>query len=277
PYFLYGAPVVYRPNQDPWSETVIEPGDDPVARILALDETAIEERFHPLAVIKDRVHERYSQNEVTIGPPDLQGPMNLLFRLCGERIYGYMLKKKDIAHRLFDNITRTFINSHLYFRELLHGTRGKSMFSVAECCSYLESPGLIDEFNRKYDNQCAAELGPMNLHSCGESTRNLDVFSKFDIVSAEFGFGTDLAKARRLLVTPGIGPVPLSCRLEPKRLLSLSKEQVTADVEFIIHRVRGGPASICSVGVDLGTPRKNLLAAMARVEQYNKEKEEEEQ
>lgn len=117
----------------------------------------------------------------------------------------------------------------------------------------------------------------MNLHSCGESTHNLEAFTKYNIVSAEFGFGTDLAKARRLLIDPKIGPLPFSCRIEPKRLLSLSREQIKEDVEFILNGVKGGPARIASVGVDYGTPRENLLAVMERVDEYYRQKEREEE
>jgi uroporphyrinogen-III decarboxylase len=116
----------------------------------------------------------------------------------------------------------------------------------------------------------------MRLHSCGASTHNLEAFSKFKIVWAEFGFGTDLKMARRLLVQPGIGPVPFSCRINPKRLLSLKPGDIVNDVESILDGAKGGPASIASVGVDHGTPRENLLAAMNRVKQYNEQKAEDE-
>jgi uroporphyrinogen-III decarboxylase len=222
--------------------------------------------------------QQYTAKEVNIGPPDQQGPMNLLFKLVGEQIYNYMLKKKPIAHQLFENITSTYIHSHQYFKKLLHGMKpGQKMaFHVAECCSYLESPALVEEFNLKYDTACGEALGPMGLHSCGESTRNLDVFAKFNITWAEFGFGTDLKKARRLLISQSAGPVPFSCRISPKRLLSLQPTQIETDVEFILDGVRGGPASIASVGVDHVTPRENLLAAMNRVSRYNEEKAKEE-
>nr|MDO8109656.1 uroporphyrinogen decarboxylase family protein [Candidatus Sigynarchaeota archaeon] len=270
PHFLYDARAVYYKNQDPWTDTLFKPGENPLEVVKALDEHQVEERFAPLAVIRDSLVEQYGAAKISIGPPDQQGPMNLFFRLCGECVFHYMVKKKAIAHELFGNITRTFINSHKYFRTLLHGMKPgqKTVFQVAECCSYLESPRLVEEFNVKYDNQCAAELGPMRLHSCGESTANLEAFSKLgNITWAEFGFGTDLKKARRLL-----GPVDFSCRIAPKRLLSLDQGQIRADVEYIIDGVKGGPSSICSVGVDHGTPRENLLAAMSRVKQYNDEK-----
>jgi hypothetical protein len=278
PHFVYGAPARYFPYQEPWTDTLAKPGENPLVVVAAIDETRIEELYAPLANQKDALLRQYSPKDVSVGPPDQQGPMNLLFKLVGERIYHYMLKKKDIAHQLFENITATFVNSHRYFRKLVYGMKAgqKTTFQVAECCSYLESPALVEEFNLKYDTRCADELGPMRLHSCGESTHNLEAFSKFNIVWAEFGFGTDLKKARRLLVQHDIGPVPFSCRINPKRLLSLKPADIVKDVEFILDGVKGGPASIASVGVDHGTPRENLLAAMDRVKQYNDEKAAEE-
>lgn len=272
PHFLYGAPALYLPNQDPWTGPVVGPGDDPVAAIPALDEAAVEERFQPVAAKYDELLDHFSKGKVSVSAPDLQAPMNLLFRLAGERIFHLMLKKKAVAHQLFDNITTTFINAHEYFKRLLTGRVVKTKFSVAECCSFLLSPGLVEEFCAVYDNAAAARLGPMNLHSCGESTKNLHAFKKFDIVSAEFGFGTDLSLARQLLVHPTLGPLEFSCRLEPKRMLSLRPATIVKDVEFILHGVKGGPATIRSVGVDVGTPRENLIAAVDRVNAYNEEK-----
>ncbi|MEX2684624.1 MAG: uroporphyrinogen decarboxylase family protein [Candidatus Sigynarchaeota archaeon] len=276
PHFVYGAIAKYFTYQEPWTEVLVKPGENPLDVVTAMDESRLEDLYAPLANQKDALLRQYSPKEISIGPPDQQGPMNLLFRLVGERIFHYMLKKKDIAHRLFENITTTFINSHRYFRQLLHGIRpGKKMpFNVAECCSYLESPALVEEFNLKYDTRCAEELGPMGLHSCGQSTHNLEAFSKFKIIWAEFGFGTDLEKARKLLVQEGIGPVSFSCRINPKRLLSLQPADIEKDVEYILGAVKGGPASIASVGVDHGTPRENLLAAMNRVKRYIDEKAE---
>lgn len=274
PHFLYKAPAMYFPYQDPWTDVLVQAGENPLDVVTCIDEARIEELYAPLAAQKDVLLQQFRPGEVSIGPPDQQGPMNLLFKLVGERIYHYMLKKKDLAHRLFENITTTYINSHRYFRRLVHGMKPsqKATFQVAECCSYLESPALVEEFNLKYDTLCAEALGPMRLHSCGESTHNLEAFSKFKIIWAELGFGTDLKMARRLLVQPDTGPVELSCRINPKRLLSLKPADIVKDVEFILDGVKGGPASIASVGVDHGTPRENLLAAMERVERYNDEK-----
>ncbi|MBN2151361.1 MAG: hypothetical protein JW839_07950 [Candidatus Lokiarchaeota archaeon] len=278
PHFVYGAPAVYFPYQEPWTDVLVRPGEDPLSAVAALDESRLEERYVPLANQRDALLRQYSPKDVNIGPPDQQGPMNLLFKLVGERIYHYMLKRKGVAHQLFENITETFVNSHRYFRRLLRGIKPgqKAPFQVAECCSYLESPALVEEYNLKYDTRCGEELGPMWLHSCGESTHNLEAFAKFKIVSAELGFGTDLQKARQLLVQEGIGPVPFICRINPKRLLSLKPSEVEKDVAYILDAVRGGPASIASVGVDYGTPRENLLAAMGRVKRYHDEKAEQE-
>jgi hypothetical protein len=156
PHFLSGAPALYFPYQEPWTDTLVKPGDNPLDVVKALDENHIESLYLPLACQKDALLQQYTAKEVNIGPPDQQGPMNLLFKLVGERIYHYMLKKKPIAHQLFENITHTYIHSHQYFKKLLHGMKpGQKMaFHVAECCSYLESPALVEEYNLKYDTEC---------------------------------------------------------------------------------------------------------------------------
>jgi hypothetical protein len=47
PHLLYGAPAMYFPYQEPWTDTLVKPGENPLDIVKALDENLIEALYSP--------------------------------------------------------------------------------------------------------------------------------------------------------------------------------------------------------------------------------------
>jgi uroporphyrinogen-III decarboxylase len=117
-------------------------------------------------------------------------------------------------------------------------------------------------------------LGTIGLHHCGEApAEKVEAYAQYPWTSVELGFGSNLRRARELIIHPKLGPVPFSCRISPYRMLNQPADQIRRDVEWICDQAKGDPVSINVVGIPLGTPDENLWAMFNAVQEYNKQKE----
>lgn len=266
---LFGCEIKYNKEIEPWAIPIIPNKIEP----LHLKMPNINDGFLYLAEQFDKIREIYGR-KVKIIEPDLQGPLNIAYELCGDKIFHYIgiKSKKHIGRHILKVVTDTYIEAHKWIRRLLK-KKARKAFIVSECTSYFISPQTFEEFNLIYDTQAAKELGPIFVHSCGEtSNEKIDLFTKLpEFVGAELGFGTDLKYARTIFKNENSNPL-IYARIDPRRILNESFQQIREDVNWILKTAQGGPLTISCVGVPYGTPRKNIYTFHETCWKYNEQK-----
>jgi uroporphyrinogen-III decarboxylase len=270
---ILGCKVRFTDHMDPIALPAISPDADPMQLKMPDLDDAMQWLYQELDTLVDHGYPKQS-----IGLPNLQGPLNVAFRVLGDtRLLGLIGRpsKAAVAHHALDVITDTFIEVTRRLRKAT-GHPLKSNFSMAGCTYYYLSPKQWQQFEVPVLEKCTV-LGEMGLHHCGLATSEmLGMYATWPWNSVEWGFGTDLAHARQLFVSKKIGPLPFSCRISPYRMLNQPASQITADVNHVIETVVGGPARIAVVGTPWKTPDANIHAMKHAVDAYNRKKAEEE-
>ncbi|MHA1733599.1 MAG: hypothetical protein ACTSU5_16750 [Promethearchaeota archaeon] len=272
---VWGCRVRYLPHMNPSALPLLGPGDDPMD--LGMSERQVLDNMNWLfEEIDTLVDAGFEKNK--IGLPDLQGPLNLSMKLLGDsRVLKLFAspKKADLLRHVLDAAAEVYIT---VTRELRKATNRptRSNFSISGCTYFYTSPRHWTEFVLPVVRRLEVLGDRIRLHHCGEAnTDKVEAYAQYPFHEVEFGFGSDLKRARELFVHPVAGPVQMSCRVSPYRMLNQPAGQIYRDVEWILEQVRGGPASVNVVGVPLGAPDENLLAMRAAVDDYNAMKERE--
>ena len=264
---LFGCELKYEKELKPVAFPIIPEKIKP----LDLKAPSVDDGLLWLAEEYDKIKELYGQ-KVRIVKPDLQGPMNIAFKLCGEHFFHYVLKKskKHIGHHIMQVVTDTYIEVHKWMRKLLN-QKLNSSFIVSECTSYFIGPKTFEEFNLKYDTQAVEELGPIFVHSCGpNSHEKLDLFFKMPkFTGADLSYGTDLKYAREIFYRDKFTPLLIVARIQPKDILLNSTNQITEKVNKLLEDGKGGPLTMMILDVPFGTPKQNVLAFHQTVSKFN--------
>ena len=117
---------------------------------------------------------------VHIYHPDLQGPMDVCEMLWGSEMFLDLLDKPDLAHRVLDLVTETYLRLMTAWNDLvgvasndwavhwglMHG--GKIMLRTDSGMNL--SPAMYDTFIRPYDERVLAALGGGAVHFCGRGS-----------------------------------------------------------------------------------------------------------
>ena len=218
----------------------------------------------------------YRSNE--IGLPDLQGELNVAMKLIGDdRLLGLIANKnrEEIVRHVLDVTSDTYIHVVQELRKAT-GRDPRGGVTVSGCTYYYLSPSKWIKFILPLIQKLEVFGKSVGLHHCGEAnTDKIEAYAQYPWSHAELGFGSDLKRARELFTSKERGPIQLTCRVSPYRMLNQTAAQITQDVEGIIENAKGGPMSIAVVGTPNDTPEENLWAMFNAVEAYNKLKEQE--
>jgi uroporphyrinogen-III decarboxylase len=265
---IWGCPVLFQDHMNPFALPLLGEGDDP----MQLRSPDLGDRAQWLLEEIDVYHEMgFAKGSIGLG--DLQGPLNVAMKLVGdERMLGLIARpaKRAVVEHILDVSTQTYIDIY----KLLRGATGRPLtqdLSVSGCTYYYLGPKqwltyILPVLDR------VEELGRLRLHHCGlADTRKIETYAQYPRwTSVEFGFGSDLKRARELFQSEESGPLSISCRFSPYRMLNQTAEQVYQDVNTIIEGARRGPMSIACVGVPWQTPEANIRAMWQAVEDYHK-------
>ena len=134
-----------------------------------------------------------------------------------------------------------------------------SIFCVPNCTVEQISGDTYAAFGLPYDNMLAEACHPFGIHHCGSLNAVVEQYAKVkNLVFVEAGFGTDFARARRIL-----GPeVAFNARISPVLMKNGTPVEVEAAVKDAIDQ--GAPLhnySIDIVGLTHGVPDENVRVA----------------
>ena len=270
---IFGSRVRFTDHMDPIALPAIKPDEDVTSlKVPDLDE-ALNWLYNEIDAIVDAGYAK-----TAIGLPNMQGPLNVAFRVIGDnRMLSLIARpsKEAVLRQLLDKFTQVYIEATKRLRKAT-GHPETGPFTMAGCTYYYLSPAQWRRIELPTIEQCSV-LGEMGLHHCGMATNEqLDALAEWPWTNVEFGFGTDLAHARQLFISKKIGPLPFSCRISPYRMLNQPATQITADVNWIVDHVTGGPTSINVVGIPWKTPDENVMAMKHAVDAFNAKKAAEE-
>ena len=273
---FFGAKIRFSDTMDPIALPIYEQklnGDPFNLKVPDLD-TEMRFLFEEIDILQEAGYKK-----AQIGMPDMQGPLNIAMRLIGDKkMISFIArpnKEKEVRHIL--NITKeTYILSIKKLRKEL-GKPENGQISVSGCTHYYISPKNWINYINPIVHDLEAHFGDLRLHHCGEANHErIDAYSQVRFREVEFGFGTDIKYVREKFVHPKLGPIHISCRISPFRMLNQTAEAIKKDAEYLLSAGKGGPMSISVVGVPYNTPDENIYALWNTVQHFNEEKANEE-
>lgn len=270
---IFGCKIKYADHMNPVALPLLKVEDNP----LNLKEPQLEDAMQWLYCEVDQfVEAGYKKNE--IGLPDLQGELNIAVKLLGDdRMLGLIARKnkEDVVRHILDVTSDAYIHITQALRKVTNRPL-ISNFSIAGCTYFYLSPQQWTKFILPVIKKQEILGKHIRIHHCGlANSEKIEAFAQYPWSEAEFGFGSDLKRARELFIHKETGPVSFSCRVSPYRMLNQSATQITEDVNWIIQQAKGGPMSINVVGIPYGTPDANIHAMLNAVENFNIQKERE--
>ncbi|MBD3341713.1 MAG: hypothetical protein GF353_21590 [Candidatus Lokiarchaeota archaeon] len=267
---LFGCEIKYSREVEPWGLPIIPEKLEP----MKLKVPNIEDGLLWLAEEYDKIRDAYGR-KIQVLIPDMQGPMNIAYKLCGDRFFQFIgiKSKKEIGHHIMQVVTETYIQAYQWIKKLLKQKPQKT-FIVSECTSYFVSPQLFEEFNLKYDIKAAKQLGPIFVHSCGlTENRKIELFTKLPgLMGAELGYGSDLKYARRTLIlktNKEEKPLLIIARIDPRDMFNLSDKEIKERINKLICQAADGPLMISVLGIPYKTPKENVITFHKTCEEYN--------
>lgn len=270
---IFGCKIRYVDHMNPVALPLFGPNED----LTQIKEPNYDDQMRWLLdEIDQLVSAGYKKSE--IGLPDLQGELNIATKLVGDdRMLSLIANrnKEALVRKILEITTNTYIKCVQILRKATDRSI-KSNFSISGCTYYYLSPAHWTKFILPLTKKQEILGKNIGLHHCGEASKEkIDVFAQYPWSQVELGFGSDLQHARKTFIHPQLGPVHLSCRISPYRMLNQPAVQITKDVEWILENVKGGSASINVVGCPYGTPDANIKAYFAAIQAFNKKKEDE--
>lgn len=176
------------------------------------------------------------------GRATIHGVLTTAQKLWGESVFMDMVAEPEKCGAMMEWIAEAYIVLCRHFAE----TAGIGITSVhvGECSCCMVGPELVERFIVPATTRIGDSLGPVRLHSCGQSTHLLESFRKIGrLGSVDLGGQTSVRKAREIFghETPiSIAPEPELMSAEDTEAILDWARQVFADnaggdLQFLYH------------------------------------------
>ncbi len=258
---IFGCEIVYEDGALPWAIPLNLAKEE----CENLTRPALT-RVSPMKEVLEQVEHLKSKYGRVVGDINVTGVQNLALKLRGDELYIDYFEDPEFCHRLLRFCAECIMD----LWKLIYPITGSGaadvtpmcdpkIFCVPNCTVEQISGDTYREFGLPYDNLLAEYCHPFGIHHCGSLDPVADEYAKVkNLVFVEAGFGTDFARARRLL-----GPqVAFNARISPVLMKNGTPEEVAEAVRGAI--AQGEPLtnfSIDTVGLTNGTPDDNVRAA----------------
>lgn len=240
---LYGCPVAFAPDAEPWARARLY-ADDEIER---LPEWTLE-RFERAEPVRETVAQaRYLLSRY--GPfPTLQNlgsVINTAIYLMGDDLFIGYHEKPAVVRKLYGHIAR-LMNLCLDFFPALDGLPLERV-GLGNCCVSMISPAdylaCNDEADRAYMAHCREKGIHLTLHQDSNVTLHLDHYARLDYADGcDFGMDTDFARLAELRPADQV-----NCIWFPHWLATRDIPEIEAEAGRIIEAGRRFPAFSCSL------------------------------
>jgi hypothetical protein len=173
-------------------------------------------------------------------------------KLIGERIFLEMADKSGFVEDLF----RWIVDSYAALIELFAEAAGTQITGLhtGDCSLCMVGPDQFAEFVLPHVNELGRRVGPLRLHSCGQSDHLLDVFQDVtNLASLNVGSNTSVARIRNRF-----GPMRIDLIPDIPLLCSGTPEEVDAWVRQSCEENGDGELQI-QYHLDVEQPEANCL------------------
>lgn len=265
---IFGCEIIFEDDALPWAMPLNLSKED--CDKLTKPELST---TSPMKDVLEQVSHLKSKYGKVVGDINTTGVQNLALKLRGDEFYIDMFEDPEFCHRLLKFCTECMID----LWQLVYPLTGSgavdvtpmcdpSIYCVANCTVEQISGDTYLEFGLPYDNILGETLSPFGIHHCGSLDAVVEYYAKVkNLVFVEAGFGTDFARARKVL-----GPeVAFNARISPVLMKNGTQEEVAAAVKDAIDQ--GAPLenySIDTVGLTHGVPDENVRTARITAEKF---------
>lgn len=176
------------------------------------------------------------------GRATIHGVLTTAQKLLGEAIFMDMVSHPQECLDVMDWIAEAYIILCRHFSQV--ADLPITSVHVGECSSCLVSPQMADRFVVTATSRIGAELGPIRLHSCGNSTNYAGPFSSIEnLCSLDLGGDTSIKRMREVFggqMQLSIAPLPQDMSAKSTEpILSWARrvleENGGGDLEFVYH------------------------------------------
>jgi uroporphyrinogen-III decarboxylase len=188
----------------------------------------------------------------TTGRATTHGILTTAQKLIGERIFLEIADNPAFVHEFFTWIVDAYVELIHLFAEA--ASMNITSLHTGDCSACMMGADQYAEFVLPHLNDFVQRVGPVRLHSCGQSDHLLDVFKQVDnLRSLNVGSGTSVAQIREKF-----GPIRIDLMPETHLLTSGKPEQVDAWVRQSLKDNGNGDLQF-QYHLDLNQPEVNCL------------------
>lgn len=267
---VFGCDIVYDDGALPWAMP-LNLSKESCDNLVKPDLPNVSPMKEMLAQI-DHMKSKYG---TVVGDINTTGVQNLALKLRGDELYIDYYEDPDFSRRLLRFCTECIID----LWQLIYPITGTgavdvtpmadpTIYCVPNCTVEQISGDTYREFGLPYDNMLGEVCKPFGIHHCGSLDPVAEHYAKVkNLVFVEAGFGTDFARARKLL-----GPeMAFNARISPVLMKNGAPDEVEAAVKDAIDQ--GAPLhnfSVDTVGLTHGVPDENVRIARKTAMTYGK-------
>ncbi len=267
---LFGCEIVFENGALPWAMPLNLSKED----CLKLTPPDLA-NTSPMKEVLEQIEFLKGKYGRVVGDINVTGVQNLALKLRGDQLYIDYYEDPAFAHGLLKFCTECIITLWRVVYAIT-GTGAVDVTPMADPKSYVVPNCTVEqisgdtylEFGLPYDIHLAQRCQPFGIHHCGSVDPVIEHYAKVPgLVFVEAGFGSDFARARRIL-----GPeVAFNARISPVLMKNGSPAEVAAAVrEAIDQGAPLGNYSIDTVGLTFGTPDENVRAALNTAREYGR-------
>lgn len=198
-----------------------------------------------------------------VGAPVLHGILESALDLRGDSFLVDLMNAPALANHLLDVLMETVARLKEFWDHKLAG-RPQPGIRLGACSCCLISPEVFEEYLLPRYNALTERFGNGVLCSCGRSTHLVAGYAKLkNVATYRFGWETDFRLAREIL-----GPVHIRATLDPARVASVDKRQVSEDVRKLLDETAGGEVTLVLNSAAENTPDENVRTVFETVKEY---------
>jgi len=171
----------------------------------------------------------------TSGRPAIHGVLTTVQKFIGENVFADLMTGPGEAAGMMAWTADAFVAlvSHFAARQ----AAGIEQIHIGECSACLVGPDLYAQQVMPVLDRIGAKLGPVRLHSCGQSDHLLEAFGRMKhLASLDLGGETSLVAVRKIFGKD----FPVSMAPPVALLSSQDSAPVLAWVENVLHENDGG-------------------------------------